>query len=111
VPVPFHHFIAAVDFFCKSSLCNFRRPRAESHACTLVVHAALFFQQRDDRLRGVLVEFGAVRISDFANISCEFDRRHLHTEAKTEVGELMLACVTRCFDFSFDTTLAKAAWN
>src|SRR4030095_4587245 len=82
-----------------------------SHARALVTYAALLFQQRDDRVRIVLVELGAVGVFDSPYVSGEFDGGHLHAQTQTKKGDSMLASVTRRVDFSFCSANAKSTGN
>jgi hypothetical protein len=45
VPVAFEHLVTAINCLRQCACCNFRRPRAEPHACAFVAHAVLFFEQ------------------------------------------------------------------
>ena len=58
-----------------------------------------------------LVEFGAVCSSDSADVSREFNRRHLHAETKTEKRNIVLARETRGIDLSFSPTNTESPWN
>ena len=90
---------------------DLRWPRTKPHAPALVANATLLFEQRNDRLRCIFVELGAVCVSYPADVSGEFDRRHLHAETKTEIWNLMLAGETCSIDFSLYAANAKATWN
>src|SRR5262249_16753594 len=59
VTVALLHFSTAVNFFRERAFANFRRPCAQAHAGAHTLDAALFFQQRDHRFFGVLVELSA----------------------------------------------------
>ena len=111
MPVPLHDLVPSINFLCECGAHNFRRPRAEPHASTFVPNATLFFKQRDNRLRCFLVELGAVCVFNSADISREFNRRHLHPEAKAKIWDIVLPSELRGFDFSFDPALAKPAGN
>ena len=111
MPVPFHHFVVPVNFSGKCALHNFRRPGAKAHASAFVADAALLFQQRDDWLSRVPIEFGAVCAFDSTDVSREFDGCHLHAETKTEIRNLVLAREARGVDLSLHTANAEPAGN
>jgi len=111
VAVPLHHFGTIVNFFREGAFGDFRRPRAQAHAGAHVLDASLFFQQRDHRFLCVLVELSAVGLFNAAGVSRELDRRHLHSQAKSEIWNLVLSRETCSLDFSFNAAKAKTAGN
>src|SRR5947207_5317293 len=111
MPVPFRYFITVVNFLRNCAMHDLRWPRTKPHTPALVANAALLFEQRNDRFRCILVELGAVCICYPADVSGEFNRRHLHAETKTEIWNLMLARETCSIDFSLYAANAKATWN
>ena len=109
--MPLRYLGVAVDFFRECSRNNFCRPGSQPHTCAFVTYAALLFQQRDDRVRIVLVELGAVGVFDSTYVSGEFNRGHLHAQAQTKERDSVLASVTRGVDFSFRSANAKSTGN
>ncbi len=93
--------------------------RAQAHAAAqIVVFPALldgavfvgpFGDQGDDRMRGVLAEFGAVRIRQSSDVAGELDHRHLHAQADAQIGNPLLAGVAYRGDLAFDAALAETA--
>ena len=71
----------------------------------------LFLKQRNHRVGRVRIKLRAVRFLNPANVSSKFDRRDLHAETKPEIGDSMLARVTRRFNFPFHAALTKSAGN
>src|SRR5438094_10306042 len=109
MPMPLHHFLVSINLPGECAGYNLRRPCAQAHAPTFFSNSALLFQQRNDRLRGVLIEFGAICVFDSADVSCEFNRGHLHAETKAKIRKLVLARETGGVDFSFNTANAEPA--
>ena len=68
---------------------------AETHGGAHVGDALLFFLQTDDGMSGFFVEFGRVGFGEAADVSRVFDGGNLHTEADSEVGDLVFAGVLR----------------
>jgi len=112
VPVTLHHFGLAVNLFGQRSFHNLCRPRPQPHAGAFAVDFfPLLFEQRNHWVRRVGIELRAVCFLNPANVSREFDRRHLHTEAEPEIRNPMLARVTCCFDFAFDAAVTESTRN
>src|SRR4026209_2424362 len=109
--VSFRYLGVAVDFFSACALNNFRGPSPQPHTCAFVTYAALFFQQRYDRIRSVLVELGAVGAFDSTYVSGDCMRGNWHAESETEKRDSMLASITRGVDFSFSAANAKSSGN
>jgi hypothetical protein len=65
--------------------------------------------QRDDRMRGVFLELGAVRAREPGDVARVLDRRHLHAQADAEIGNPVLARVAHGRDLALDTAHAEAA--
>ena len=57
----------------------------------------------------MLAEFGGACALKTADVPCEFNYSHLHAEAKSEIGLLVLSCVADCFYLALDTAVAEAA--
>src|SRR5689334_14779113 len=68
-----------------------------------------FGNQRDHRMRGVGLEFGAVRAVETDDVARELDDSKLHAEADTEIRQAILARIADRFDLPFDAPLAKTA--
>src|ERR1041385_1538432 len=111
MPVAFHHFACTVNLFRQRTFDDFCGPGPEAHACAFMANFALFLEQRDHWLFCVLIELGAVRAFEPADISPKLDRRHLHPKTKPEIRHLMLTGKTRGLDFPLDTTLAESTRN
>ena len=111
MPVPLHDLVPSINFLCECGAHNFRRPRAEPHAPTFVVHATLFFEKRNHRFLRLFIEFSAVGAFNVADVAGKLDGRHLHPEAKAKIWDIVLPSELRGFDFSFDPALAKTAGN
>ena len=56
-----------------------------------------------------LIELGAVRLLESANVARELNRRDLHPETKPEIGNFVFARESRRADFSFDAAFAESA--
>src|SRR5262249_44779026 len=111
VPVTLRYLSAAIDFFRERARNNFCRPGSQPHTCSLFTYAALFFQQRDDRVRSVFVELSAVGIFDSTYVSSEFNSAYLHAQTQAKKRNFPLASVTRGVDFSFGSANAKSTRN
>jgi len=111
VSVPLGYLGIVVEFFRERAFNDFGWPCAQAHTCPFLSDATLFLQQRDDWLYGGLIELSAVCVFDSTDVSCEFNRRYLHTETKTEKWNVVLARVTRGIDFSFSSANTKPARN
>ena len=109
--VALHHFGTGVNFFRECAFGDFCRPCAQTHAGAHVLDALLFFQQRDHRFFCVFVKLGAVGVFDTAFVSRELNRCHLHSQAKSEIWNLVLSRKTRSLDLSFNAAKAKTAGN
>ena len=109
--MPFEHFVVSIDFFRQRATNDFGRPCAETHAAAFFSDLALLIEQADDWLGRFLIELAAIGSGDAANISRELNRRHLHPEAKTEIGNVIFARVLGGADFSLDAAFAKAPGN
>ncbi len=75
------------------------------------VTTSLFLLQRDDRMRRLRIELGGVGLVQPENVARELNGRDLHSEAKAQVGHLVLARILGGKDFSFDAALAETAGN
>src|SRR4029434_10420880 len=109
--MPLRYLGVAVDFFRECARNNFCRPGSQPHTCAFVTYAALLFQQRDDRVRIVLIELGAIGVFDSTYISGEFNRGELHVQAAAKKMGSVLSSVTRSVDFSFRSASAKSTGN
>src|SRR5207302_11446816 len=111
MPMPLEHFVAPINLLRQTAVLNFCRPGSQSHARAFVGHVALLIEQTNHRIGRSLIELSAVSVGDSANVAREFNCRHLHAEAKAEIGELIFPGETRGFDFSFHSAVANAAGN
>src|SRR3989338_9193435 len=73
------------------------------------VAVAPFGDQRDDRVFGFQIEFGAVRVSHACNMPRILDHRELHSEADAQIRYLVFARKTDCGDLAFRAALAETA--
>src|SRR4029453_919960 len=111
VTMPFEHFVVSIDFFRQRATNDFGRPCAETHAAAFFSDLALLIEQADDWLSRFLIELAAIGSGDAANMSRELNRRHLHPEAKTEIGDVVFARVLGSTDFSLDATFSETPGN
>src|SRR6478736_3234071 len=86
VAVPFEDFRAPVDLVSQSVPAEHGGARSQPHRSALLGDVSLILENADNRVRGVGVEFGAVRLVKPANIPCEFDGRDLHAQTKAQIG-------------------------
>jgi hypothetical protein len=92
-------------------LNDFGRPCTQTHAAAFFSDLALFIEQADDRLSRFLIELAAIGGGDAAHISRKLNRRHLHPEAKTEIGNVVFACILGGPDFSLDAAFSETPGN
>src|SRR6185436_16543503 len=67
--------------------------------------------QRDDRMRRVGIELGAVRAVEAGDVPRELDDGELHAEAYAEIRNPVFARVADRLDLAFDAALAESARN
>lgn len=82
---------------------------SESHGPAEVFDGLLFFEEADDWVFGIFMEFGGVGAWEADDIATEFDYGALHTEADTEEGDFAFAGVLDGLNFPFDATFAESA--
>ena len=71
----------------------------------------LFLHDIDDIVLCLTIEFGRISIFKSEDIASEFDHHHLHTQANTEGGKVVLTAIASSNELSFSTTLSKAWAN
>ena len=82
---------------------------SEPHGPAEVGDVLLLGHEVDDRMRGRRGEFGAVRILKMKDIPRKVHDRHLHSEADSEIRDLMLAGVGRGVNDALDASAAEPA--
>src|SRR5690349_7742972 len=67
--------------------------------------------QRNDRVRRVRVEFGAVRTHETGYVARVLNDGELHAETDTEIRHLVFPCIANRPNLSFDPALSESAGN
>ena len=83
----------------------------ESHRTAHLGNALLFFHHINDIMRRVRIHFSTVGIPVSENIPGEFNHHHLHPQTDSQSGNVMLPCVLRGQDFSFDAAMSETGTN
>src|SRR6266540_5446060 len=119
MPVALGDRRTAVDAVRERAGHDLARLRAEAHrAAEIGARAAPLDRavavlplrdERDDRMRRVEIELGAVRAGEPRLVACELDHGELHAEADAQIRHAVLPRVLDCLDLAFDAALAEAA--
>ena len=82
---------------------------AEAQRAALVDLVALVGHEVDDLVRAALVKLAGVGVGEAADGARKLDDRDLHTQADTEIGDVVRAGVVRGRDLALDAAVAEAA--
>ena len=117
--VPLGHPRRSVDAVRERARDNLARLRPEPHRSTQVgARRALFDRaiailpfgnERDHRMRGRRVEFGAVSVGESRLVPRILDHRELHAKTDAKIRHAVLARVANRRDLAFDAALAESA--
>ena len=81
----------------------------QTHIAAQPFYLFLFGKNVDDGDGRVGFDFGAVGVLDTADVTGEFQDRHLESEAETQVGQVVLARVADGGDLAFGAARAETA--
>ena len=81
---------------------------AQAHCAAHIGQVPLVRHKIDDWEFGVEVEFRAVGFFAAQQMPGKFDGEHLHAQAESQIGHLLLSGKTGRHDFAFDAPIAKA---
>src|SRR5215470_1159246 len=109
VTMPLADLELAVSLGSKRARLELARPGAEAHGAAHFVDAQQFAQFVNHPERGLLIEFGAVRLLQAGDIAGVFNRRALHAQANSKERNLVFSRVSNGMYHSFDTALAESA--
>src|SRR5437016_2970052 len=99
--VAFRNLFSAIEVARFGSDNKLARLSTEPHGSALGLHTFLFFQQANDGVGGVLIEFGRVGALESADVAREFDDGDLHAETQTQIWNLVFAGVLRGLNLAF----------
>src|SRR2546426_7630795 len=94
MPMALEHFVVSVNFFGQRAMGNFCRPRSQTHARAFVSNFALLIEQTDHWFGSVSIKLRAVCFFNSADVARELNRRHLHSEAQTQIRNFVFPSET-----------------
>ena len=93
------------------ALCKHAFVRAEAHVLFHVEYRLLLLHQVDDGVSGLFVHLFRVCIGITQYVAGKLYGHHLHTKAKAQGGDVVLATIFCGNKFAFDTSVAESRTN
>src|SRR5215469_6082276 len=108
MPMPLADLKCTVNSVCESIRLNLASPGSQPHRSAQLLYSTQLAQFIDHAVWRCRVEFTRIRLFESNHIARELNARRLHSQADSEVWNLLLPRITDRAQHAFNTALAKS---